>query len=62
MVVRQSGSVCVILLAATGAVQTATEMAGLPQLVDGAVDALEMFITEGLPKTMNYYNNKNLLL
>lgn len=38
------------------------EMTGLPQLVDGVVDALEMFITEGLPKTMNIYNNRNLLL
>jgi PTH1 family peptidyl-tRNA hydrolase len=37
------------------------ELAGLPRLVDGVVDALEMFITEGLPKTMSLYNNKNLL-
>ena len=37
------------------------EAAGLPQLVDGIVDALEMFLVEGLPKTMSIYNNRNLL-
>jgi PTH1 family peptidyl-tRNA hydrolase len=37
------------------------ELAGLPQVIDGAVDALEMFISEGLPKTMSLFNNKNLL-
>ena len=37
------------------------ELAALPQLVDGAVDALELFLSEGLPKTMSLYNNKNLL-
>ena len=37
------------------------ETALLPQLVDGIVDALEMFIAEGLPKTMSIYNNRNLL-
>jgi PTH1 family peptidyl-tRNA hydrolase len=37
------------------------EMNVLPQLVDGAVDALEMLISEGLAKTMSLYNNKNLI-
>lgn len=37
------------------------EMKMLPQLVDGAVDALEMLIVEGLSKTMSLYNNKNLI-
>ncbi len=38
------------------------ELANLPRLVDGAVDALEMLLNEGLPKAMSIYNNKNLLL
>jgi len=37
------------------------EMAALPPLVDGIVDGLEMFLSEGLPKTMSLYNNKDLL-
>jgi len=37
------------------------ELADLPQLVDGVVDAMEMLIREGLPKTMSLYNNKDLL-
>lgn len=37
------------------------EMATLPHVIDGIVDGLEMFITEGLPKTMSLYNNKILL-
>lgn len=37
------------------------EMATLPQVIDGIVDGLEMFITEGLPKAMSLYNNKTLL-
>jgi len=37
------------------------ELISLPQLVDGVVDALEMMITEGLPKTMSLYNNKVLI-
>jgi len=37
------------------------EMAALPQLVDGIVDGLEMYIADGLPKTMSLYNNKDLL-
>jgi peptidyl-tRNA hydrolase, PTH1 family len=37
------------------------EMKELPQLVDGVVDALEMLIVEGMPKTMSLYNNKNLI-
>ncbi len=34
------------------------EMISLPRLVDGAVDALEMMIAEGLPKTMSLFNNR----
>ena len=34
------------------------EMISLPRLVDGAVDALEMMIEEGLPKTMSQFNNR----
>jgi PTH1 family peptidyl-tRNA hydrolase len=37
------------------------EMIALPQFVDGIVDALEMILTEGLPKTMSQYNNKTLI-
>ena len=37
------------------------EMADLPQLVDGIVDALEMFLLEGLAKAMSIYNNRNLI-
>ncbi len=37
------------------------EMTSLPQLVDGIVDGLEMYIAEGLPKTMSIYNNRDLL-
>lgn len=37
------------------------EMNDLPRLVDGVVDALEMLIVEGMPKTMSLYNNKNLI-
>lgn len=37
------------------------ELISLPQLVDGIVDALEMMIVEGLPKTMSLYNNKVLI-
>lgn len=40
---------------------TKEELISLPQLVDGTVDALEMMITEGLPKTMSLYNNKVLI-
>lgn len=36
------------------------EMAALPAFIDGAVDALEMLITEGLPKAMSLFNNKIL--
>ena len=38
------------------------EMTALPQVIDGIVDGLETFITEGLPKAMSLYNNKNMLL
>ena len=37
------------------------EMAALPQVIDGIVEGLELFLTEGLPKAMSLYNNKNLL-
>ena len=37
------------------------EMASLPRLIDAAVEALEMMITEGLAKTMSLYNNKILV-
>jgi len=37
------------------------EMASLPRLIDAAVEALEMMITEGLAKTMSLYNNKFLV-
>ena len=37
------------------------EMNELPRVVDGVVDALEMLIVEGMPKTMSLYNNKNLI-
>ncbi|NJD91343.1 MAG: peptidyl-tRNA hydrolase, partial [Geobacter sp.] len=37
------------------------EMTALPQVIDGIVDGLELCITEGLPKAMSLYNNKNLL-
>ncbi|NVN99565.1 MAG: aminoacyl-tRNA hydrolase [Geobacteraceae bacterium] len=36
------------------------EMAALPALIDGAVDALEMIILDGLPKAMSLFNNKVL--
>lgn len=37
------------------------EMAGLPRLLDGVVDALELLIAEGAPKAMSLYHNKDLL-
>jgi PTH1 family peptidyl-tRNA hydrolase len=37
------------------------EMTALPQVIDAIVDGLELFITDGLPKAMSLYNNKNLL-
>ena len=37
------------------------EMAGLPRLLDGVVDALELLIAEGAPKAMSLYHNKYLL-
>jgi PTH1 family peptidyl-tRNA hydrolase len=40
---------------------TPEEMAGLPRLLDGVIDLLELLISEGLPKTMSLYNNKELL-
>jgi PTH1 family peptidyl-tRNA hydrolase len=40
---------------------TPEEMAGLPRLLDGVVDALELVIAEGAPKAMSLYHNKDLL-
>ncbi len=37
------------------------EMQGLPHLVDGAVDALEMLLDEGIAKTMSLFNNKEFV-
>lgn len=37
------------------------EMAVLSDLLDRIVDSIEMLITEGLPKAMSIYNNKDLL-
>jgi len=37
------------------------EMISLPRLVDGAVDALEMMIAEGLPKTMSLFNSRTFI-
>jgi PTH1 family peptidyl-tRNA hydrolase len=37
------------------------EMAGLPRLLDGVVDALELLIAEGAAKAMSLYHNKDLL-
>jgi PTH1 family peptidyl-tRNA hydrolase len=39
----------------------AEEMAGLPRLVDGAVDLVEQLLVDGAPKTMSLWNNKDLL-
>jgi peptidyl-tRNA hydrolase, PTH1 family len=40
---------------------TPEEMSGLPRLLDGVIDLLELLIVEGLPKTMSLYNNKELI-
>lgn len=40
---------------------TPQEMQGVPHLVDGAVDALEMLLTEGVAKTMSLFNNKEFV-
>jgi PTH1 family peptidyl-tRNA hydrolase len=37
------------------------EMGHLPRLLDGVVDLLELLLTEGIPKAMSLYNNRNLL-
>lgn len=37
------------------------ETTGLPRLLDGIVDAMELLVREGLPKAMSLYNNKDLL-
>ena len=38
------------------------EQEALPRVVDGAVDALEMLLAEGLPKAMSLCNNRDYLL
>jgi len=40
---------------------SAAEQAELPQVVDGAVAALEMLLAEGLPKAMSLCNNRDFL-
>lgn len=37
------------------------EMAGLPTLLDGVVDLLGELVTNGIPRTMSLYNNKDFL-
>jgi PTH1 family peptidyl-tRNA hydrolase len=37
------------------------EVALLPRLLDGAVDLLQMIISEGVPKAMTFFNGKDLL-
>lgn len=37
------------------------EMANLSDLLDRIVDSVEMLVSEGLPKAMSIYNNKDLL-
>jgi len=37
------------------------ELACLPRVLDGAVDALELLLCEGVGKSMSLYNNKDLL-
>jgi PTH1 family peptidyl-tRNA hydrolase len=39
-----------------------TELELLPRLADGAVDALESCLREGLPKAMSTYHNRDLLI
>jgi PTH1 family peptidyl-tRNA hydrolase len=38
------------------------EMNDLPRLIDAIIDGLEMFVRDGLAKTMSLYNNKDLLV
>jgi PTH1 family peptidyl-tRNA hydrolase len=37
------------------------EMTLLPRLLDGVVELLQLCITEGMPKAMSLYNNRDLL-
>lgn len=37
------------------------QMENLPRVLDGGVEMLEMMLTEGLPKAMSLFNNKNFL-
>jgi len=39
---------------------SATERKGLDQLLDGAVEALQVLICKGLPTAMNEFNNRDL--
>ena len=38
------------------------EVASLPLLLDGVVDCLRLLLTQGLPKAMSIYNNKDLVV
>jgi PTH1 family peptidyl-tRNA hydrolase len=37
------------------------QMEGLPRILDGGLDMLEMMLDEGLPKAMSLFNNRNFL-
>ena len=37
------------------------QMENLPRVLDGGVEMLEMMLSEGLPKAMSLFNNKNFL-
>ena len=37
------------------------QMEALPRVLDGGLDMLEMMLTEGLPKAMSLFHNKNFL-
>lgn len=37
------------------------EMGGLPRILEGVTDLLELLLLEGMPKAMSIYNNKDLL-
>lgn len=39
---------------------SAEEMKVLPGVIDGAADAVELLLAEGLPKAMSIYNNRDL--
>jgi len=37
------------------------QMEGLSTVLDGAIEMLKAVLTEGLPKSMSLFNNKNFL-